>query len=104
MSVRRSRKRKTNAACYLKSRRLWFTLGRMATRRIFDAEQHAQFVTFSCFRRRRLLDHAGIRDRFVTITAEKLREHRGICTGFVVMPDHVHAIVWFGAAARSVRS
>jgi putative transposase len=69
----------------------------MATRRIFDAEQHAQFVTFSCYRRRRLLDHAGVRDNFVTITAEKLREHHGICSGFVVMPDHVHAIVWFDA-------
>jgi putative transposase len=69
----------------------------MATRRIFDTERHAQFVTFSTFRRRRLLDHPGMRDNFVSITAEKLREHRGICSGFVVMPDHVHAIVWFGA-------
>jgi putative transposase len=69
----------------------------MTTRRIFDAEQHAQFVTFSCYRRRRLLDHAGMRDNFVTITAEKLYEHGGICSGFVVMPDHVHAIMWFDA-------
>jgi putative transposase len=69
----------------------------MATRRVFDAEHHAQFVTFSCFRRRRLLDHARMRDDFVAITSEKLREHRGICSGFVVMPNHVHAIVWFSA-------
>ncbi len=70
----------------------------MATRRIFDAEHHAQFVTFSCYRRRRLLDHPKLRDDFIAITAEKLREHRGICSGFVVMPDHVHAILWFGPA------
>ena len=70
----------------------------MAKRRIFDAEHHAQFVTFSCFRRRRLLDHPRVRDGFVEITAEKLREHRGICCGFVVMPNHVHAILWFAVA------
>ena len=69
----------------------------MATRRIFDTEHHAQFVTFSCFRRRRLLDHPRVRDNFVRITAEKLRAHEGTCSGFVVMPDHVHAIVWFAA-------
>jgi putative transposase len=69
----------------------------MAKRRIFDAERHAQFVTFSCFRRRRLLDHPRTRDDFVRITAEKLGEHDGICCGFVVMPNHVHAIVWFDA-------
>jgi putative transposase len=69
----------------------------MAKRRIFDTENHAQFVTFSCFRRRRLLDHPQVRDDFVEITAEKLGKDQGVCCGFVVMPDHVHAIVWFGA-------
>jgi len=70
----------------------------MATQRIFDAEHHAQFVTFSCYRRRKLLDHPRVRDEFVGITAEKLAEHHGICSGFVVMPDHVYAIVWFAEA------
>jgi putative transposase len=91
-----SRKRQTTVIRYLKSPRRSLTLHSMATRRIFDAEQHAHFVTFSCYRRRRLLDHPGMRDSFVTITADKLREHRAICSGFVVMPDHVHAIVWLG--------
>lgn len=67
----------------------------MSKRRIFDTEAHAQFITFSCYRRRRLLDHGRLRDAFVGITAEKLEERRGICCGFVVMPNHVHAIVWF---------
>jgi hypothetical protein len=65
-----------------------------------EAKQHAQFVTFYCFRRRRLLDHPRMRDDFVRITAEKLGEHRGICCGFVAMPDHVHANVWFAAAGN----
>jgi putative transposase len=68
----------------------------MAQRRIFDDEHHAQFVTISCYRRRRLLDHPRIRDDFMAITATKLREHRGVCSGFVVMPNHVHVIIWFG--------
>jgi putative transposase len=67
----------------------------MATRRIYDSKLQAQFVTFSCYRRRRLLDHPRMRDDFTAITAEKLREHRGVCCGFVVMPNHVHAILWF---------
>jgi hypothetical protein len=70
---------------------------RMAKRRIFDVEHHAQFVTFSCYRRRRLLDDPRVRDDFVKITSKKLRDHQGICCGFVVMPQHVHAIVWFDA-------
>jgi len=36
-----------------------------------------------------------MRDDFIAITSEKLREHRVVCSGFVVMPDHVHAVVWF---------
>ena len=39
-----------------------------------------------------------MRDDFVAITTEKLREHQGICSGFVVMPNHIHAILWFGTA------
>ncbi len=25
----------------------------------------------------------------------RLAKHNGLCTGFVIMPDHVHALVWF---------
>ena len=81
----------------MQSPRAQSTLMHISNRRIFDAEHHAQFVTFSCFRRRQLLDHPRLRDDFVAITAEKLREHEGICNGFVLMPNHVHAILWFDA-------
>ena len=67
----------------------------MAKRQIYDDERHAQFVTFSCYRRRRLLDHPRARQVVVGVLAEELRERQGACCGFVVMPDHVHAIVWF---------
>ncbi len=67
----------------------------MVTKRTFDREGHAHFVTFSCYRRRRTLDH----DRARRIVLEVLNSQRslqdGRCVGSVVMPDHVHALVWF---------
>ena len=67
----------------------------MAKRRIYDDEFHAQFVTFSCYRRRRLLDHPRSRQVVIALLADELNSHGGTCCGFVVMPDHVHAILWF---------
>ena len=67
----------------------------MSRRRIYDAEGHAQFVTFSCQRRRRLLDHPRAREIVIRVLAEELDKIDGGCCGFVVLPDHVHVIVWF---------
>ena len=58
------------------------------------AEPHAYFVTFCCYRRRRLLDHPRMRDIVAFIFAEKLTTFRAVCVGYVIMPDHVHSIVW----------
>jgi putative transposase len=69
----------------------------MTTRRIYDEELHAQFVTFSCYHRRRLLDHPYCRQVVIAILAEELEKRDGICCGFVIMPNHVHATVWFPA-------
>ena len=35
--------------------------------------------------------------------AGELAGHEGVCSGFVVMPDHVHAIVWFPVPKRLSR-
>jgi len=72
----------------------------MWKRRIDDDELLAQFVPFSCYRRRRLLDQAGSRQIVVSLLAAELATHDGICCGFVVMPDHVHTIVWFPEPGR----
>jgi len=66
----------------------------MAHRRIYDDERHAQFVTFSCYGRRRLLDHPRARQIVVAVLAEELAKRQGVCCGFVVMPNHVHAMIW----------
>lgn len=72
----------------------------MAARRVYDDEGHAQFVTFSCYRRRRLLDDPRARQVVMAVMAEEIQERAGTCCGFVVMPDHVHAIVWFPEVDR----
>ncbi len=72
----------------------------MARRYIYDDECHAQFVSFSCYRRRRLLDHPRARQIVMAVLADELAKHSGTCCGFVVMPDHVHATIWFPETDR----
>jgi putative transposase len=64
-------------------------------RRIFDKENHAYFVTFSCYRRRRLLDNDRAKGIVVHFLSAQLKNQKGICIGFVIMPDHVHAMIAF---------
>ena len=64
-------------------------------RRIIDDALYAHFVTFSVAQRRQLLalDHPK---RIILSVLRELREEMSArCVGFVIMPDHVHAIVWF---------
>jgi len=72
----------------------------MAARRIHDDELHAHFVTFSCHRRRRLLDHDRAKRIALGVLNSQLARREARCLGFVVMPDHVHAIVWFPVAGQ----
>ena len=65
------------------------------TRRNFDAEGHAQFITFSCFKRRKLLDHDRCKKIVIGMLGSNLKKRDGTCIGSVVMPDHVHTLVWF---------
>ena len=67
----------------------------MRTRTIHDEMTYAHIVTFSCFKRRRLLDPDQAKAMVVSFLASQLERQRGRCIGFVVMPDHVHAAVWF---------
>lgn len=67
----------------------------MRKRRIYDAERHAHFVTFSCYQRRRLLDNDRAKKVVLGVLNSQLTKQQGLCGGFVVMPDYVHAVVWF---------
>jgi putative transposase len=50
-----------------------------------------------------MLDCEPLRNMLLELLAIKLTEYRGICLGYVVMPDHVHAIVWFEAPGELSR-
>ena len=67
----------------------------MNKRTIHDDELHAHFVTFSCYRRRRLLDPDRAKRVVLGVFNSQLAGRKASCVGFVVMPNHVHAIVWF---------
>ena len=67
----------------------------MTNRRIYDSEGHAQFVTFSCYKRRRLLDHDRCKRIVIGTLGSQLALQNGVCIGIVVLPDHVHALVSF---------
>lgn len=64
-------------------------------RRVFDDDLCAHFVTFTCYRRRRLLDHDHCKRIVIGTLGSQLKFQTAICVGFVVMPDHVHALVCF---------
>ncbi len=66
----------------------------MERRRVVDDELDAHFLTFSVDHRRRLLDHDQPKRILLGILNDQLQRRQATCVGFVVMPDHVHAIVW----------
>ncbi|MFN0198835.1 MAG: transposase, partial [Planctomycetaceae bacterium] len=64
-------------------------------RRIVDDQLYVHFITFSVYRRRRLLDHEQSKRIVLGWLNEVLNQYQAICVGFVVMPNHVHALIWF---------
>ncbi len=67
----------------------------MRKRRVFDDEKHIQFVTFSCYKRRRYLKTERAKRIVIGSLGARLAKHNGSCLGYVIMPDHVHVMVWF---------
>lgn len=64
-------------------------------RRIFDDERCVHFVTFSCYRRRKLLDHPQAKQIVIGTLRRQLTRLEGRCVGYVIMPEHVHVLLWF---------
>jgi hypothetical protein len=69
-------------------------------RRIVDDALCAHFVTFSVFRRRRLLDHDHPQLSVLGVLNSLLIEGDVRCIGFVVMLDLVHALLWFSRTGK----
>lgn len=67
----------------------------MTKRRVYDDEGNPQFVTFSCYKRRKLLDPDICKRIVIGVMNMELVRRKGVCSAFVIMPNHVHAIFWF---------
>ena len=60
-------------------------------------------MTFSCYKKRRYLDQPRARQIVLGTLARHLPRWGGRCLGFVVMPDHVHVLLWFELPGRLQR-
>ena len=67
----------------------------MVKRRVYDTQKHIHFVTFSCYKRRKHLQHDQAKRIVIGTMGRRLAMQQGLCLGFVIMPDHVHALLWF---------
>ena len=63
-------------------------------RRQFQDQRYFYFITFSVTRRRRLLDLDQPKRFVLGVLNHLLIAMDARCAGFVLMPDHVHALVW----------
>ncbi|MFO8056623.1 MAG: transposase [bacterium] len=67
----------------------------MVKKRTLVGANVAHFVTFSTYGKRRLLSTAAARDMVIFSLDCLARADRVKVAGFVIMPDHVHALLWF---------
>lgn len=64
------------------------------SRRDFTDQQYIHFVTFSVYKRRRLLDLDQPKRLVLGTLNHQLQALAAKCIGFVLMPNHVHALLW----------
>jgi putative transposase len=72
-------------------------------RQHFADQRYVLFVTFSAYRRRRLLDLDQPKRITLGVLNHQLHSLAGRCVGFVIMPNHVHALVWLPEPASIQR-
>ncbi|HCS55587.1 transposase [Rubinisphaera sp.] len=65
------------------------------SRRQYQDQLYCHFVTFSCHRRRNLLQPDPPKRILLGKLNQQLSRQSATCVGFVVMPDHMHLLVWF---------
>ena len=64
-------------------------------KRLFTGEGHYHFVTFSCTGRRKLLVTPRARQIVISVLSKLARKGQVKVVGFVIMPEHVHAVLGF---------
>lgn len=75
----------------------------MDRRRTIDGQLYSHFITFSVERRRRLLDMDHPKQIVLGVLNHQLESFQARCVGFVLMPNHVHALIWFSATGQLSR-
>jgi putative transposase len=60
-----------------------------------DDQLYVHFITFSVADRRKLLDRDGTCDIVLDALVRALKQQDARCFGYVIMPDHVHALLRF---------
>ncbi|QDT39903.1 REP-associated tyrosine transposase [Stratiformator vulcanicus] len=65
------------------------------SRRIIDDRLYVHFVTFSCYRRRMLLDADRSKRIVLGCLHSEMQRQAAKCVGFVLMSNHVHFLLWF---------
>ena len=65
----------------------------MPKRQVIDLPGEFHFVTFSTYQRRQFLAPERARSIVLEVLRTCLETHAAYCYGFVVMPNHVHAIL-----------
>jgi putative transposase len=67
----------------------------MPARRVQSQGTYAHFVTFTCYKRRKFLNPDVCKRIVLGALTSQLTAQQGVCCGFVIMPDHVHGLIWF---------
>ena len=75
---------------------------RRKTRKSWDEEGHAHFLTFSCYKRLPLLAEPEAKDTFL-LCLDAARTRLGFQVwAYVVMPEHVHLLVFPGPGGATI--
>ena len=67
----------------------------MNRKRSYTGNNDFHYVTFVCHGRRKLLLTPAERQIVISVPGGLVRRGKLYLSGFVIMPDHVHAILWF---------
>jgi putative transposase len=63
-------------------------------RRQFTDQRYIHFITFSVFKKRKLLDFDQPKRIMLGVLNHQLKSLSSKCVGFVIMPNHVHSLIW----------
>ena len=70
------------------------TMNTKNQRNIYTGEGHAHFITFGTSGKRKVLGIAHARQIVISTLSSLTSKYRLNVCGFVIMPDHVHALFW----------